>query len=616
MGISEALAKPADPEPIAPVVTTAPANIIVTPALPTKTPTYTPTQTAPKAPSSTATPTLTPTATPLSLPDDVFQPRGPHCCSIMYNGSPVCTFYTALNVAGFQSRVCGALTAAGSVTENPDCVYRPPDASNSEGQCLNRWLLNAQTFKFPKECDTTFRFDSSRGDGEYESVLRTNKCDDVTTYYYQHGNPQMCELFFKRASYCLSLKRGSNIDIQILACSVFQDLYAVKKEVDAVAQKMQNDDFTGVLKICGAPHDQAINIGGEELCPNNPDGARPVLNARYCVTITSSKATTNFPLCKDLNDCASFQLNQFAYCNDGKDTKGKTIISKLQCLPASPGNPNVFGYLWTYVERPAAHQPLPTSQNASPPYRRGLFRQATDFDRDGVAEIAMVNTRTGTIRALSPRTRFVDTFSQGGFAPSKWGLAGDFNADGFSDVTSFDSAARRATSSLRRVDEKRDLVFSEGIPVSGDFDGDGQTDLATFVVSKAEWRISSSRDHSMKKVSFGLPGLKDFPVPADFDGDGTTDLAVWRSGNGTVNVLFSKGGNSSFSTTVSGSGVLPAFADYDGDGRADPIMFVKKTKRWTGMLSGGGWMNQTFGEDAEVPLLGAPVFGAMQRVAK
>jgi hypothetical protein len=512
--------------------------------------------------------------------------------------------------------VCGTRNAAGQVVHDPDCRYFQPDARNPEGQCLNRWLLNAQTFKFPKECDKIFRIDSSRGDSEYESLLRTNDCDDVTTFYYQHGNPQMCELFFKRASYCLSLQRVGVIDIQVLACSVFQDLASVKKEVDAVAQKMQEEDFKGVIKICGAPHDQAINIGGDELCPNDPDGARPPLNARYCVTITSHKAKTDFPLCSALNDCRQFQANQVAYCNDGNDAKGNPIISKLQCLPAPHGNPSIDGYLWTYVERPAKKQPLPTANSSRPKILRGRSRHPTDFDRDGIAELAMFNRRTGEIRAMSPRTLFVDTFDHPRFSQFKSGIAGDFNADGFADVTMFDSTTKQALSVIRRTDEQRGLVFGDGIPVSGDFDGDGQTDLASFNPSKAQWLVSSSRDHSVRKVYFGLSGLKDLPAPADFDGDGAADIAVWRVGNGTVHVLSSKGRTSSFSAGAAGNGALPAFADYDGDGRADPIMFLRKTKRWTGSLSGGGWLNERFGRDDEVPLLAATTLSALEKGTK
>jgi hypothetical protein len=41
-------------------------------------------------------------------------------------------------------------------------------------------------------------------------------------------------------------------------------------------------------------------------------------------------------------------------------------------------------------------------------------------------------------------------------------------------------------------------------------------------------------------IQWGEP--TDIPVPGDFDGDGVTDLAVWRPETGVWNVILSGGG--------------------------------------------------------------------------
>ena len=77
-----------------------------------------------------------PTETPLTIPDDPFQPKGPHCCAIVYNGSPVCSLYQVVDLKFYQKQVCGTLDVNGSVIENPDCTYLNPTAENPQGICM------------------------------------------------------------------------------------------------------------------------------------------------------------------------------------------------------------------------------------------------------------------------------------------------------------------------------------------------------------------------------------------------------------------------------------------------------------------------------------------------
>lgn len=60
---------------------------------------------------------------------------------------------------------------------------------------------------------------------------------------------------------------------------------------------------------------------------------------------------------------------------------------------------------------------------------------------------------------------------------------------------------------------------------TGDYDKDGDDDLAVWRPSTGQWFV---KDQST--TSYGLPG--DVPVPADYDGDGDTDIAIFRPSTG------------------------------------------------------------------------------------
>ena len=111
------------------------------------------------------------------------------------------------------------------------------------------------------------------------------------------------------------------------------------------------------------------------------------------------------------------------------------------------------------------------------------------------------------------------------------------------------------------------LQVSGDIPVPGDYNGDGEMDLAVWRQSSGTWYV---RD--VAEVQWGVPD--DIPVAGDYDGDGKTDPAVWRPSNGTWYVK----DIATVQWGVLGDILVPG--DYNGDGRTDPAVWRPSNGTW------------------------------------
>ena len=106
------------------------------------------------------------------------------------------------------------------------------------------------------------------------------------------------------------------------------------------------------------------------------------------------------------------------------------------------------------------------------------------------------------------------------------------------------------------------------VGVSGDFDGDGRLDLATYSPTSAEWRIWTSGANYVTSTRMVWGSAGDVPLPADYNGDRVTDLGIYRPSTGTWHLWLS-GTQTPLAVEWGGAEDKPVALDHDGDGKAD-----------------------------------------------
>jgi hypothetical protein len=153
---------------------------------------------------------------------------------------------------------------------------------------------------------------------------------------------------------------------------------------------------------------------------------------------------------------------------------------------------------------------FPPPAPASPPASLVQLKSFNGLDPNGTWSLYVVDDASDEVGTIAGGWELA-------VSTSRPAVPLDFDGDRVSDPTLFHAASgvwyianqfSRSTASLGVV------------PVPGDYDGDGVTDIAVFRPD-GRWEV-------MGQMSplWGAPG--DLPVPGDFNGDGVTDVAVFR----------------------------------------------------------------------------------------
>lgn len=220
----------------------------------------------------------------------------------------------------------------------------------------------------------------------------------------------------------------------------------------------------------------------------------------------------------------------------------------------------------------------------------GVVPLIADFDGDGISDIAVYEPERSSSQyglwtftpSSSPDGKPVTVqFGSQRAIP----VPSDFNGDGRDDFAVYypqdEGSSRAGEWYIRHQRGGPDLKLTLGgagaIPLTGDFNGDGRSDIAVYypkdpdgVMADGTWIIRYARDGRTETRQFGWSEAR--PVPADFDGDLVTDLAVIGMNN-ILYIQLSSAGKIVQLPLLSGFTypyILPL--DYDGDGRADVVV--------------------------------------------
>jgi hypothetical protein len=226
-------------------------------------------------------------------------------------------------------------------------------------------------------------------------------------------------------------------------------------------------------------------------------------------------------------------------------------------------------------------------------------------------------TTTGFVLTLDAGTGAVNgsaaAITPSGIALRAWApISGDYDGDGKTDIDLYRPSTGNWYIKQSGANYTTALIQSFGaatdVPVSGDYDGDGKADFALYRPSTGTWYVLKSSTNFTTALIQAWGLSTDVPVPADYDGDGKTDLGLFRPSTGTWYVLLSSNNYSTFIIQAWGLGTdIPVPGDYDGDGKTDLGVFRPSSGTWYVLKSSTNFTSaliQTWGLGTDIAVPG------------